>query len=57
LITQKDVDILSGKLLEYILQQKKNIITSNFKDDLSVILSFNDLIRTEVKSITVETPI
>ncbi|MCX6823425.1 MAG: hypothetical protein NTX91_05570 [candidate division SR1 bacterium] len=52
-ITQKDIDILSGKLLEYIYSQKKNIIATNFKDPTQMVLSFVDLIHTQVQNVTV----
>ncbi len=57
LITEKDIEILSGKLLEYVLQQKKNIVLSHFVDKDSVVLSFNDLIHVEIKNILIRTPI
>ena len=57
MITQKDADVLSGKLLEYVLEQKKNIIVANFKDPTSVLLSFDDLIQTQVQQIVIQTPI
>ncbi|MEI7563125.1 MAG: hypothetical protein WCJ39_05680 [bacterium] len=49
--------MLSGRLLGYVLDQKKNIIVSNFKDSSSVVLAFNDLIRMEVKNISIQTPL
>jgi hypothetical protein len=52
-ITQKDIDTLSGKLLEYIYSQKKNIVANNFKDPTQMVLSFADLIHTQVQNITV----
>jgi hypothetical protein len=52
-ITQKDIDTLSGKLLEYIYSQKKNIVATNFKDPTQIILSFDSLIHTQVIDVTV----
>lgn len=52
-ITQKDIDTLSGKLLEYIYSQKKNIVANNFKDPTQMVLSFVDLIHTQVQNVTV----
>jgi hypothetical protein len=43
--------------LEYVLQQKKNIVLSHFVDKDSVVLSFNDLIHVEIKNILIRTPI
>ena len=56
-ITQKDINVLSGKLLEYIYSQKKNIVALNFKDPTQVILNFDELIHTQVQNITVENKI
>jgi len=53
MITQKDIDVLSGKLLEYIYSQKKNIIANNFKDPTQMVLNFADLIHTQVQNIAV----
>jgi len=53
-ITQKDLDTLSGKLVEYIYSQKKNIVATNFKDPMQLILSFDQLIHTEIQQISVQ---
>lgn len=46
-ITAKDIDILSGKLLEYIYKQKKNIISQNFiGEGKNQLLNFEKLIKT-----------
>ncbi|MEI8090732.1 MAG: hypothetical protein WCG98_00245 [bacterium] len=34
--------------MEYIYSQKKNIVSANFTDPTQLILSFNDLITTQV---------
>ncbi len=54
IITQKDIDILSGKLLEYIYSQKKNIVANNFKDPTQIVLQFDNLIRTQVQNVFVQ---
>jgi len=52
-ITIKDIDVLSGKLIEYINKQKKNIVSQNFKLENSILFNFDDLIISEIKNITV----
>lgn len=54
LVTHKDIAVLSGKLQDYIQQQKKNIITQNFKIEEAILLPFNDLIKPNTKEIIIE---
>lgn len=54
IVTQQDIDTLSGKLVEYITSQKKNIVMSTFKDPKSIVLSFNDLLSLQVKNIIIK---
>jgi len=54
IISQKDIDILSWKLMKYIYQQKKNIVWQNFNLANSMILSFDDLIKTDIKEIAIQ---
>ncbi|HOG15624.1 MAG TPA: hypothetical protein PK674_03485 [Candidatus Absconditabacterales bacterium] len=52
-VTQKDIDILSEKMVSYISQQKKNIVSQNFNIKDSLLLAFNDTISTTIKKIEV----
>lgn len=52
-ITQKDIDLLSEKMVSYITQQKKNIVTQNFDIKDSLLLAFNDTITIIIKNIEV----
>lgn len=52
-ITQGDIDLLSGKLVTYIDQQKKNIATQNFNVKNAVLLSFNDMTDSQITSISI----
>lgn len=53
-ITEKDIDLLSGKLVSYIDQQKKNIATQNFdKKGNSILLSFSDTTTANIKKISI----
>jgi hypothetical protein len=52
-ITEKDIDILSGKLVEYIMKQKKNIVSQNFKLENNLLLNFDSLIKPQIISIAV----
>ncbi|MCK9467288.1 MAG: hypothetical protein M0P94_03075 [Candidatus Absconditabacterales bacterium] len=52
-VTQKDIDLLSEKMVSYITQQKKNIVTQNFNIKDSLLLAFNDTITTLIKNIDV----
>lgn len=53
IITQKDIDTLSWKLLEYIYSQKKNIIANTFQDPNQMVLNFADQIKTQVQKIEI----
>lgn len=52
-ITTKDIDILSGKLVEYINKQKRNIVNQNFNLENNLLLNFDNLIVSQIKNITV----
>ncbi|PJA48109.1 MAG: hypothetical protein CO170_03700 [candidate division SR1 bacterium CG_4_9_14_3_um_filter_40_9] len=52
-ITAKDIAVLSGKLVDYISKQKRNIVSQNFKLENNLLLNFDELIKPEIKSITV----
>jgi len=52
-ITDKDIGVLSGKLVDYINKQKRNIVSQNFKLENNLLLNFNELIKPEIKNITV----
>lgn len=53
-VQQKDIDILSWKLSEYIQLQKKNIITQNFTIPDGILLLFNDIISTATNEIVID---
>lgn len=52
-ITNKDISILSWKLVEYIKKQKQNIIWKNFNIEWNLLLNFDNLIDTKIKNITI----
>ncbi len=54
IVTQKDIDTLSWKLLSAIKQQKQNIINQNFSLPGQIFLHFDDLISIETISSTIE---
>ena len=54
MVTQKDIDVLSGKLVEYINEQKRNIVINNFKDPQNIIFNFVDLIGVNVGQILIQ---
>ena len=56
-ITEKDIDILSWKLVTYINQQKKNIISKNFNLIDSLYFPFNNMIWVQVKEMIVHNKI
>jgi len=57
LVTNEDISLLSGKLLDYIYKQKKNIVLHNFGLEESILLPFNDLILTDIITTTIHTKI
>ena len=52
-ITEKDIDLLSWKLMTYIDQQKKNIAIQNFSVNDWILLNFSDTISYDIKSIDI----
>ncbi len=54
IVTQKDIDALSGKLVFTVKQQKQNIIYQNFSLPGQIFLHFDDLIDMEVLSMDIE---
>lgn len=53
-LTQEDVTILSGKLIEYIQNNTANIITKNFRDPTAFFINFPDMINYEVQNIVIQ---
>ncbi|MBU0626956.1 hypothetical protein KKG31_00120 [Patescibacteria group bacterium] len=45
------------KLAEYIEKQKQNIVSKNFTLEGNLLLNFDDLIDTDVKSITIDSQV
>ncbi len=52
-VSAKDIMIFSGKMVDYIYKQKKNIIFNNFKLPDNLILSFDPLITTQIKNVVI----
>ncbi len=53
-VSLKDIGILSGKLIDTIYKQKKNIIFANFKSPENMILNFDSLITTQIKDVQIK---
>ncbi len=53
-VSLKDIEILSGKLLDSLYKQKINIIMDNFKTSDTLVLNFDPLISTQVKDIQIK---
>jgi len=51
IVSVKDINILSWKLIDTIYKQKKNIVYTNFKSPDTMILNFDSLISTQIKSV------
>jgi hypothetical protein len=56
-ITQKDIDSLSGKLTQEINKQKSDIITKNFQFTDSFFLNFERFINIEIQQIFIKNKI
>lgn len=54
IVTQKDIEALSWKLISTIKQQKQNIINQNFTLPGQIFLHFDDLIGIEILSTSIE---
>jgi hypothetical protein len=54
IVTQKDIEALSWKLLSAVKQQKQNIINQNFSIPGQIFLHFDDLITLDVLSTSIE---
>ncbi|MFA7298585.1 MAG: hypothetical protein WC010_02975 [Candidatus Absconditabacterales bacterium] len=53
-VSLKDIEILSGKLVDALYKQKSNIIFSNFKSPENMVLNFDSLVSTQVKEIQIK---
>jgi len=53
-VSLKDIAILSGKLLDSLYKQKKNIVFNNFKSPDTIVLNFDTLISTQVKNVQIQ---
>lgn len=53
-ITQKDIDLLSWKLADYITKNKKSIIWQNFKQNTLFVLNFDSLEKVQITQTTVD---
>ncbi|HMS90662.1 MAG TPA: hypothetical protein PKC87_00355 [Candidatus Absconditabacterales bacterium] len=54
IVSVKDIGILSGKLVDALYKQKRNIVFNNFKSPETIILNFDSLISTEIKDIQIK---
>ncbi len=54
IVSNKDIDVLSGKLVSTIYKQKNNIVFNNFKMPDTMVLNFDQLISTQIKSIQIK---
>jgi hypothetical protein len=53
IVSEEDMDILSGKLLATLYKEKMNIVNAHFKLSDSMVLNFDSLISTEVKDVQI----
>jgi len=53
MVTVKDIDILSGKLIDSIYKQKRNIVFTNFKAPENMVLNFDSLISTQIQEVRI----
>lgn len=53
-VSPKDIAILSGKLVDSLYKQKKNIVFANFKSPENMVLNFDSLISTQIKDIQIK---
>jgi hypothetical protein len=53
-VSSKDIAILSGKLVDSLYKQKRNIVFSNFKDPETMVINFDPLISTQIKDIQIK---
>jgi len=53
IVSLKDINILSGKLVDTLYKQKMNIVYNNFKSLENIVLNFNPLISTTIKEIQI----
>ncbi len=54
MVSLKDIDILSGKLVDTLYKQKMNIVYNNFKSSENIVLNFSPLISTTIKEIQIK---
>lgn len=54
MVSLKDIEILSGKLVDTLYKQKMNIVYNNFKSSENIVLNFNSLISTQIKDIQIK---
>ncbi len=53
-ITEKDINILSSKLSDYINQNKKEIVSQNFKINNGILIWFNDTISNNTQQLYIK---
>lgn len=53
-VSVKDIDILSWKLVDSLYKQKLNIVFDNFKSTENMVLSFDSLISTQIKDVQIK---
>ncbi len=50
-VSLKDIQILSGKLVDTLYKQKRNIVLANFKTPDTMILNFDSMISTQINDV------
>lgn len=53
-VSAKDIDILSWKLVDSLYKQKNNIVFANFKVSDTMVLNFDTLVSTQVKEVQIK---
>ena len=53
-VSVKDIDILSWKLVDSLYKQKRTIVFNNFKAPENMVLNFDTLITTQVKEVQIK---
>lgn len=53
-VSAKDIDILSWKLIDSLYKQKNNIVFANFKVPDTMVLNFDALVSTQVKEVQIK---
>lgn len=52
-VSAKDIAVLSGKLIDSLYKQKKNIVVNNFKAPENIVLNFDTLVTTQINGVQI----